>query len=113
MIHIMLKKYREANGLTIKQIADFLYMDEEAYKMAESGDIDFLLTVDIELLADLYGINTIEFYGDYTVKNTLLKNLSLNKLSSNDLREIAKFRSIIKNYYVIQDLINNYDNKRK
>lgn len=106
MIHIMLKKYREANGLTTKQVADFLYMDEEAYKMAESGEIDTLLIIDIELLADLYGINTMEFYGDYEVKNTLLKKLSLNKLSTDDLREIAKFRSIIKNYYIIQDLIN-------
>lgn len=103
---IMLKKYREANGLTTKQIADFLYMDEETYKIVENRELDSLLVIDIELLADLYGISTIEFYGDYEVKNTLLKKLSLNKLSTDDLREIAKFRSIIKNYHIIQDLIN-------
>lgn len=102
----MLKKYREANGLTIKQIADFLYMDEEVYKMVESGEIDALLVIDIELLADLYGINIIELYGDHEVANDLLKNLSLNKLSTDDLREIAKFRSIIKNYDKIQKLLN-------
>lgn len=109
---IMLKKYRKANGLTTKQIADFLHIDEEVYKIAENGEIDAVQVLNIEFLADLYGINVIDFYSIGEVKNTLLKNLSLNKLSNNDLREIAKFRSIIKNYYVIQDLINNYGNKR-
>lgn len=105
MIHIMLKKYREANDLTIKQIADFLYVNENSYKRVESSDVELLVS-DTELLADLYGINIMEFYGDYEVKNTLLKNLSLNKLPTSDLKEIAKFRSIIKNYDKIQQLLN-------
>ena len=96
-----LYNYRIANGISVDAISNFLGIDPEFYPRYESGE--FVLDIEsLEKLADLYGINTIDFYDDKVVKNSILRYLfndsNRTVILTSDLEEIAKFRRIIKEY---------------
>ena len=90
-----IRKYREANELTEYQVSEYLGIPKEKYFWAERYEEE-LSVEEIEKLADLYGIDAIQFTEASDVDNTFLKLLGGEKISVNDLKHIAKFRAIIK-----------------
>lgn len=102
-----LYNYRIANNLDIDNIANFLDIDAQYYNLCENDEAE-LDVKDLENLADLYGIDIIDFYDDNVVKNSILRYLfnSSNRtiVLTSDLKEIAKFRQIIKAYEKINKI---------
>lgn len=96
-----LYNYRIANHLTVNNIADFLQIDSELYPRYESGEFELDIE-SLEKLADLYGIDVIDFYDDNVVKNSILRYLfndsNRTVVMTSDLEEVAKFRRVIKEY---------------
>ncbi|MCH5167487.1 MAG: helix-turn-helix transcriptional regulator [Erysipelotrichales bacterium] len=101
-----LYNYRIANHIPMNAIADFLGIDREFYPKYESGE--FVLDLEsLEKLADLYGIDLMDLYDDKVVKNSILRFLfqdARTVITENDLREIAKFRRVIKEYEKMEKL---------
>lgn len=102
-----LYNYRIANNLNIDNIADFLDIDAQYYIDCENGDCDLSIH-DLESLADLYGIDTYDFYDDNVVKNSILRYLfnpsNRTVVLTSDLKEIANFRKIVKAYNKLEKL---------
>ena len=97
-----IRKYREANELTEYQVSEYLDIPEERYVFAEQYEEE-LTVEEIEKLADLYGIDAIQFTEASDINNTFLKLLGGENISVNDLKHIAKFRAIIKAYDKMKD----------
>lgn len=100
--------YRIVNNIPGNVIAEFLDIDPEYYFDCENGKEELEIQ-DLEKLADLYGINISDFYNPET-KNSILRFIFNSNMRTvitvSDLKEIAKFRRIIKAYERIETLLN-------
>ena len=102
------KVLREANGYTQEYVAKYLGITRSAYSNYETGDREPPLTV-MEGLADLYGCDAYLFYEeDYNkVRNELLTAFRVDDLSEADMRQIAKFKSMVRNYLKLESIAKN------
>ena len=101
-----LKLLRTANAFTQEQVSSFLGINRSTYSNYESGDRDAPLAV-LEKVADLFGCElSLLFEKDQNVvENMLTCAFRVDNLTGTDLKEIASFKSIVKNYLKLNQLL--------
>ena len=94
-----IKRMREACRFTQEQVSQFLGIGRSAYSNYETGDRELPLEV-MEKLADLYGCDLFLLYEEDAdiVKNMLTTAFRVDNLSADDMKQIADFKAVVKNY---------------
>ncbi len=102
-----IKRMREACKFTQEQVSQFLGIGRSAYSNYETGDRELPLEV-MEKLADLYGCDLFLLYEEDTdiVKNMLTTAFRVDDLSADDMKQIADFKAVVKNYLKMDLLLN-------
>ena len=102
-----IKRMREACRFTQEQVSQFLGIGRSAYSNYETGDRELPLEV-MEKLADLYGCDLFLLYEEYAdiVKNMLTTAFRVDDLSADDMKQIADFKAVVKNYLKMDLLLN-------
>ncbi|MDR0825307.1 MAG: helix-turn-helix domain-containing protein [Prevotella sp.] len=102
-----LKKFRESSGLTQEKVASFLGIDRSAYANYEAGCREMPYNLE-ERVSDLYGIAPILLYeeDEQKINTELVCAFRTDNLSDKDLKGIADFKKIVKNYLKIGRLSN-------
>lgn len=102
-----IKRMREACRFTQKQVSQFLGIGRSAYSNYETGDRELPLEV-MEKLADLYGCDLFLLYEEDAdiVKNMLTTAFRVDDLSADDMKQIADFKAVVKNYLKMDLLLN-------
>lgn len=102
-----IKRMREACRFTQEQVSQFLGIGRSAYSNYETGDRELPLEV-MEKLADLYGCDLFLLYEEDAdiVKNMLTTAFRVNDLSTDDMKQIADFKAVVKNYLKMDLLLN-------
>ena len=97
---------REASGFTQEQVSQFLGIGRSAYSNYETGDRELPLEV-MERLADLYGCDMYLLYEEDAdvVKNMLTTAFRVDNLSADDMKQIAGFKAVVKNYLKMDMLL--------
>ncbi|MEG0033182.1 MAG: helix-turn-helix transcriptional regulator [Mucinivorans sp.] len=102
-----LKAFRDFNRFTQEQVAGFLCLENRStYSNYESGEREAPLDI-LEKCADLYGCELSVFFEDReaSVKEMLVCAFRVDGLSASDMIEVAKFKSIVKNYLKLNALL--------
>lgn len=101
-----IKMMREASGFTQENVASFLGIGRSAYSNYETGDRELPL-VFMEKLADLYGCDAYLMYEEdgSVVENMLATAFRADSLSAEDMKQIAAFKCVVKNYLKMDMLI--------
>ena len=101
-----IRSMREASGFTQEQVAQFLGIGRSAYSNYETGDRELPLEV-MERLADLYGCDMYFLYEEDAdvVKNMLTTAFRVDNLSADDMKQIARFKAVVKNYLKMDMLL--------
>ena len=101
------KRMREACRFTQEQVSQFLGIGRSAYSNYETGDRELPLEV-MEKLADLYGCDLFLLYEEDAdiVKNMLTTAFRVDDLSADDMKQIADFKAVVKNYLKMDLLLN-------
>lgn len=101
-----LKLLREASGFTQDKLAEYLGIGRSAYSNYESGDREAPLGV-VEKLADLYGCDSYSFYEEsQDVRKMMLATaFRVDNLSLEDMKQIADFKRVVKNYMKMDMLL--------
>ncbi len=103
---------RNKRGLTQDEIADYLRVDRSMISYYESGKRDIPLH-HLEKLADLYNLELT----DLVVGNTETQEASIafafrtDGLGTEDLKSIADFQRVIKNYLKMHRIKNDQEQK--
>ena len=102
-----IKRMREACRFTQEQVSQFLGIGRSAYSNYETGDRELPLEV-MEKLADLYGCDLFLLYvaDADIVKNMLTTAFRVDDLSADDMKQIADFKAVVKNYLKMDLLLN-------
>lgn len=102
-----IKRMREACRFTQEQVSQFLGICRSAYSNYETGDRELPLEV-MEKLADLYGCDLFLLYEEDAdiVKNMLTTAFRVDDLSADDMKQIADFKAVVKNYLKMDLLLN-------
>ena len=104
-----LRKYREHNCFTQKELADFIGCPREMISYYESGSripkIDILSKI-----SDLFGIELADLLEESSeiVEENIVLSFRKDDLIANDIEEIASFKKIIKNYLKMERLTSEY-----
>lgn len=106
IVAINLKLLREACGFTQDKLAEYLGIGRSAYSNYESGDRETPLGV-VEKLADLYGCDSYSFYEEsQDVRKMMLATaFRVDNLSLEDMKQIADFKRVVKNYMKMDMLL--------
>jgi transcriptional regulator with XRE-family HTH domain len=101
-----LKKLREANRFSQEQVASFLGINRSTYSNYESGDREAPLEV-LEKASDLFGceLHLLFEENESVVDNMLVCAFRVDDLSASDMKEVASFKNIVKNYLKIKRLL--------
>ena len=101
-----IRRMREACKFTQEQVSQFLGIGRSAYSNYETGDRELPLEV-MERLADLYGCDLYLLYEKDTdlVKNMLTTAFRVDDLSAEDMKQIADFKAVVKNYLKMDMLL--------
>ena len=101
-----IRRMREACKFTQEQVSQFLGIGRSAYSNYETGDRELPLGV-MERLADLYGCDLYLLYEKDTdlVKNMLTTAFRVDDLSAEDMKQIADFKAVVKNYLKMDMLL--------
>lgn len=101
-----LKRLREANGFTQEHVANFLNIGRSAYSNYETGDREAPLEV-MEKLCNLYGCELYMVYEEDAdvVKNMLATAFRVDDLSAEDMKQVADFKCVVKNYLKMEMLL--------
>ena len=101
-----IKMMREASGYTQENIAAFLGITRSAYSNYELGTRELSLE-NIEKLADLYGCDGYMFYeeNENIIESMLTTAFRVNDLSSEDMKQIAAFKRIVKNSLMMDQML--------
>lgn len=93
-----IKLMREASGYTQENVAGFLGVGRSAYANYETGDREMPLIV-MEKLADLYGCELFDLYTEEesALAGMLVTAFRVDSLSTDDMRQVAAFKRIVKN----------------
>ena len=108
-IGVNIRLYREKNYLTQKAIADYLDISRELISYYETGERNPQVEV-LTKLSDLFGINLedlLEESKEKTQENVVLAFRNKD-FSNDDLKEIAVFKKIIKNFLKMERLLEEH-----
>lgn len=94
-----IKRMREASKFTQEQVSKFLGIGRSAYSNYETGDRELPLEI-MEKLADLYGCDMFLLYEENAdvVKNMLTTAFRVDNLSAEDMKQLADFKAVVKDY---------------
>ena len=101
------KVFREFNKFTQEQVSTFLCLNNRStYSNYESGEREAPLEI-LEKCADLYGCDLSMFFeeNEESVKDMLICSFRVDDLESTDIKEIAAFKNIVKNYLKLNSLL--------
>lgn len=98
-----MKAIRNKLGYTQEVVADVLGIARPTYTEYETKDIDIPFDT-LEKLSDFFGVELASFFAEdeNQLKDTLVCAFRTDGISTNDLRKISKFKSIVKNYVKMQ-----------
>lgn len=101
-----IKLMREASNYTQENIASFLGIGRSAYSNYESGERELPLSC-MEKLADLYGCDAYLMYEQNVdiVESMLATAFRVDNLSSNDMKQIAAFKRVVKNSLMMDTML--------
>ena len=101
-----IKMMRKASSYTQEKVASFLGINRSAYSNYELGFRELPLEY-MEKLADLYGCDAYVLYEEdaVVIKNMLSTALRVDNLSSEDMKQIAAFKRIVKNSLMMDMLL--------
>jgi transcriptional regulator with XRE-family HTH domain len=103
LIALNFKKLRDNLGFSQEKVAQFLDCSREEISYYETGTREIPLTI-LERASDLFGVELIEFFSEEeTVGITIAYRA--DDCSVEDLKQIAQFKKIIKNYQRINRLM--------
>ena len=103
----VLKAFREKNNFSQEAVASFLGIKRELLSYYENDSREPSVEV-LEKLADLYGAELADFFE--TDKDHINTNVAFafraSNVDENDMKELAQFRKVVKNYLKIVELEN-------
>lgn len=102
-----LKIMRTAGGYTQDEVAGYLGVGRSAYSNYEAGDREVPLEY-IEKVADLYGCDGYLVYEESQdiVKSMVIATaFRVDRLSPEDMRQIAAFKAVVKNSLMLDELM--------
>jgi len=101
----ILKALRERFGYIQETVAEFLEIKRELVSMYETGEREMPIDV-IEQLSNLFGIEPDVFFAEDAEEATAHVAFAFRKdeINVEDLKEIALFGKIVKNYLKIKRL---------
>ena len=99
VISANLKALRGATGYTMEQVARLIGIERSAYANYESGTREMPLRL-LEKAADLFGVELALLFekDNQAVDSMLLTAFRVDELNDDDLKEVAHFKRIVKNY---------------
>ena len=99
VISANLKALRSATGYTMEQVARMIGVERSAYANYESGMREMPLRL-LEKAADIFGVELALLFekDNQAVDNMLLTAFRVDELNDDDLKEVAHFKRIVKNY---------------
>ncbi len=102
----VLKAFREKNNFSQEAVASFLGIKRELLSYYENNNREPSVEV-LEKLANLYGTELADFFE--TDKNHINTNVAFaafraTNVNENDMKELAQFRKVVKNYLKIVEL---------
>lgn len=101
-----IKSLREAYNFTQDNVASFLGVGRSAYANYESAARELPFAV-MERLSDLYGCEISELYSEDSsvVENMLATAFRVDNLTPEDMRQLARFKCIVKNSLKMDNLL--------
>ena len=101
-----IKTYREINGFTQDTVANFLGVKREMISYYENGTREMPFEA-LTRLSDLYGVDMADFYeeNEELVKENVACAFRTDGIESNDLKTIADFKAVVKNYLKMNNLL--------
>jgi transcriptional regulator with XRE-family HTH domain len=103
----VLKAFRERNNFSQEAVASFLEIKRELLSYYENDSRKPSVEV-LEKLADLYGAELADFFErdkDHINTNVAFA-FRATEVNENDMKELAHFRKVVKNYLKIVELGN-------
>lgn len=101
----VLKAFRERNNFSQEAVASFLGIKRELLSYYENDSREPSVEV-LEKLANLYGTELVDFFE--TDKDHINTNVAFafraTDVNENDMKELAQFRKVVKNYLKILEL---------
>lgn len=109
-----LKKWREANCLTQKQVADFLKINRSTYSNYEAGIREMPIELE-ENVANLLGcsISSLHEEDSKVSERMLATAFRIDELNEKDLEQISRFKSIVKNYIKMNSILDEHYGQNK
>lgn len=94
-----IKAIRNKLGYTQAVVADVLGIARSTYTEYETKDIDIPFDT-LEKLSDFFGVELASFFAedDNQLNDSLVCAFRMDNASRDDLKRIAHFKSIVKNY---------------
>jgi len=101
-----LKRLREANRFSQEQVSSFLDIKRSTYSNYESGDREAPLSV-LEKASNLFGCDLYMLFeeSETIVNDMLVCAFRIDNLTDSDMSEVARFKSIVKSYLKMDQLI--------
>jgi len=102
---LIMKSLREKFGYVQESVADFVGISRELVSMYETGEREIPIAV-IEKLSDLFCIDPEAFFAETTEEAVaqIAFAFRTDEINPQDLKEIACFGRIVKNYLKIKKL---------
>jgi len=102
----ILKAFREKNNFSQETVASFLGIKREMLSYYENNSREPSIDV-LENLANLYGADLADFFE--TDENHINTNVAFaafraSNINESDMKELAQFRKVVKNYLKIVEL---------
>lgn len=88
---------REKRGYTSQQVANYLGISKSEFISIESGKNKINIS-ELEKLSELFGIDAYDFYEKNINADHLIFAFKAKQISSDDLKSIACFMKIVRNY---------------
>lgn len=94
-----IKAIRKKLGYTQETVSDALGIARTTYTEYETKDIDIPFST-LERLSDFFGVELASFFAENEdqLNDSFVCAFRIEGVSTEDLRKIAKFKSIVKNY---------------
>lgn len=105
MIGKNIRSFREKMGLSQEEVAQFLGIKREMISYYETDARETPITM-LEKLSDLFGVDLADLVeeDEKQVSASVALAFRADSMSDEDLKGIAEFRKIIKNYFKIIEL---------
>ena len=103
-----IKDYRISLGYTQKQIAKYLDVDRSIISRYENGERDGATLVHLCRLADLFGIDVVDFSEENIISKPVNFAFAFRRdgFDEQDMDSIAAFQKIVKNYMQMNEILN-------